>query len=42
MKELLRAGLIHRIKEGQCLKYEVRRETVTAYTNELARRLRND
>jgi ArsR family transcriptional regulator, arsenate/arsenite/antimonite-responsive transcriptional repressor len=39
MKELLRAGLIKARREGQFLHYEVCRETVTAYTHELVRRL---
>ncbi len=39
MKELLRAGLINARREGQHLLYEVRRETLDAYTNELMRRL---
>lgn len=39
MKELLRAGLIRARREGQFLHYEVCRETVQAYTNELMRRL---
>ena len=40
MKELLRAGLIRSRKDGQYKLYEVCRETITAYTNELMRRLR--
>lgn len=39
MKELLRAGLIKARREGQYLHYEVRRDTIEAYTNELMRRL---
>jgi hypothetical protein len=39
MKELLRAGLIRARRDGQYIHYEVCRETITAYTNELARRI---
>jgi DNA-binding transcriptional ArsR family regulator len=39
MKELLRAGLIKARREGQFIHYEVRRETIAAYTHELERRL---
>jgi ArsR family transcriptional regulator len=39
MKELLRAGLIQARREGQYTLYEVCRETLTAYTNELMRRV---
>lgn len=39
MKELLRAGLIKARREGQYLHYEVCRDTIEAYTNELNRRL---
>ena len=39
MKELLRAGLITARREGQFISYEVCRETLTGYTNELMRRL---
>jgi ArsR family transcriptional regulator, arsenate/arsenite/antimonite-responsive transcriptional repressor len=39
MKELLRAGLITARREGQYLHYEVRRDTIEAYTHELVRRL---
>lgn len=39
MKELLRAGLITARREGQYIYYEVSRDTVTAYTNELMRRV---
>jgi ArsR family transcriptional regulator len=38
MKELLRAGLIQARRDGQYTHYEVCRETITAYTNELMRR----
>ncbi len=38
-KELLRAGLIRARREGQHVSYEVCRETIVAYTNELNRRL---
>jgi ArsR family transcriptional regulator, arsenate/arsenite/antimonite-responsive transcriptional repressor len=39
MKELLRAGLIRSRREGQYKFFEVCRETITAYTHELRRRL---
>lgn len=39
MKELLRAGLIRARRDGQYLHYEVCRDTIAAYTNELGRRL---
>jgi ArsR family transcriptional regulator len=39
MKELLRAGLILARREGQYTLYEVCRDTITGYTNELTRRL---
>jgi ArsR family transcriptional regulator, arsenate/arsenite/antimonite-responsive transcriptional repressor len=39
MKELLRAGLIRARRDGQFLHYEVCRDTIEAYTNELGRRL---
>ncbi len=39
MKELLRAGLIRSRREGQYKLYEVCRDAITAYTNELTRRL---
>lgn len=39
MKELLRAGLILARREGQFISYEVCRETLNAYTNELMRRV---
>jgi ArsR family transcriptional regulator len=39
MKELLRAGLIKARRDGQYLHYEVRRETLAAYTDELMRRI---
>ena len=39
MKELLRAGLIRARREGQYLHYEVCRDTITAYSNELMRRM---
>ena len=39
MKELLRAGLIRARREGQFMNYEVCRDTLTAYTNELTRRV---
>ena len=39
MKELLRAGLILARREGQYTHYEVCRDTLNAYTNELMRRL---
>lgn len=39
MKELLRAGLIQAKRDGQYINYEVCRETLAAYTNELNRRL---
>jgi DNA-binding transcriptional ArsR family regulator len=39
MKELLRAGLIRAHRDGQFIDYEVCRETIAAYTNELARRV---
>lgn len=39
MKELIRAGLIEARREGQCKTYIVNRDTLNAYTAELARRL---
>lgn len=39
MKELLRAGLIRARRDGQYLHYEVCRDTIQAYSNELMRRL---
>lgn len=39
MKELLRAGLIKARRDGQYLHYEVRRDTIAAYSNELMRRM---
>ena len=39
MRELLRAGLIRARREGQFIHYEACRDTVTAYANELRRRL---
>jgi len=39
MKELLRAGLIRARREGQYKLYEVCRDTITAYSDELRRRL---
>lgn len=39
MKELLRAGLIRQRREGQYKYFEVDREIVTAYTDELKRRM---
>lgn len=39
MKELLRAGLIQARREGQFTYYEVCRDTISGYTNELKRRL---
>ena len=39
MKELLRAGLIRARREGQYKLYEVCRDTITAYSAELRRRL---
>jgi DNA-binding transcriptional ArsR family regulator len=39
MKELLRAGLIHARRDGQYIHYQVCRETLSGYTNELMRRL---
>lgn len=39
MKELIRAGLIRARRDGQYKIYEVIRETVDAYTEELSRRL---
>jgi ArsR family transcriptional regulator len=39
MKELARAGLIAERREGQYMFYEVRRDTLSAYTAELMRRL---
>jgi len=38
-KELLRAGLIQARREGQYIYFELRRDTLTAYTHELTRRL---
>ena len=39
MRELLRAGLIRSRREGQYKIYEVCRDTVAAYSEELTRRL---
>lgn len=39
MKELLRAGLIRSRREGQYKFFEVDRETIAAYANELKRRM---
>lgn len=39
MKELLRAGLIRARRDGQFKYFEVCRETITAYTEELKRRM---
>jgi len=39
MKELLRAGLIRSRSEGQYKYFEVNRDTITAYTEELKRRM---
>lgn len=39
MKELMRASLIQARREGQFVHYEVCRDTIAAYTNELARRV---
>jgi len=39
MKELLRAGLIRARRDGQYKLYEVCRDTIAAYSNELMRRL---
>jgi ArsR family transcriptional regulator, arsenate/arsenite/antimonite-responsive transcriptional repressor len=39
MKELLRAGLIRSRRDGQYKYFEVDRETITAYTEELKRRM---
>jgi ArsR family transcriptional regulator len=39
MKELIRAGLIRARRDGQYKLYEVVRETVEAYAEELTRRL---
>ena len=39
MKELLRAGLIRSRSEGQYKYFEVDRDTITAYTEELKRRM---
>jgi len=39
MKELLRAGLIRARRVGQYKHYEVCRDTIKAYSNELMRRL---
>jgi ArsR family transcriptional regulator, arsenate/arsenite/antimonite-responsive transcriptional repressor len=39
IKELARAGLITERREGQYMFYEVRRETLAAYTAELMRRV---
>jgi ArsR family transcriptional regulator len=39
MKELVRAGLIGERRKGQYMFYEVRRETLAAYTAELMRRV---
>src|SRR2546426_26783 len=39
MKELLRAGLIRARRDGQYKLYEVCRDTITAYSDELRRRL---
>ena len=38
-KELLRAGLIQARREGQFIYFEACRDTLTAYTNELMRRV---
>jgi len=38
-KELLRAGLIQARREGQFIYFTVCRDTLTAYSNELTRRL---
>lgn len=40
MKELSRAGLITTHREGQYLSYEVRRDVLQAYTEELMRRVK--
>ena|SRR5688572_18942796 len=39
MKELVRAGLVGERRQGQYMFYEVRRETLAAYTAELLRRV---
>ena len=39
MKELIRAGLIRARRDGQYKLYEVVRETIEAYAEELTRRL---
>ena len=39
MKELLRAGLIRSRREGQYKYFEVDRDTIQAYTEELKRRM---
>ncbi len=39
MKELLRAGLIRSRQEGQYKYFEVDRDTISAYTEELKRRM---
>lgn len=39
MKELLRAGLIRSRRDGQYKYFEVDRDTITAYTEELKRRM---
>jgi DNA-binding transcriptional ArsR family regulator len=39
MKELRRAGLIRSRRDGQYKYFEVDRETITAYTEELKRRM---
>ena len=40
MKELTRAGLIDAEREGQFISYQVRRDVLKAYTNELMRRVK--
>ncbi len=42
MKELSRAGLIDTEREGQFIKYQVRRKVLKAYTDELMRRVKCD
>lgn len=42
MKELSRAGLVDAQKEGQYMKYQVRRNVLKAYTLELMRRVKLD
>jgi ArsR family transcriptional regulator len=39
IRELVRAGLINERRDGQYMFYEVRRETLAAYTAELMRRV---